>query len=50
MLKEYFDKAKGYGVLATADAAGKVNMAVYARPHVLDEKHLILPYWREQQI
>ena len=38
MLKEYFDKAKGYGVLATADAAGKVNMAVYARPHVMDEK------------
>ena len=26
-LKEYFDNAKGYGVLATADAAGKVNTA-----------------------
>jgi len=38
MLKEYFDNAKGYGVLATADAAGKVNAAVYARPHVMDEK------------
>ncbi|MCK7506985.1 MAG: pyridoxamine 5'-phosphate oxidase family protein [Desulfobacterales bacterium] len=37
-LKEYFDNAKGYGVLATADAAGKVNTAVYARPHVMDEK------------
>jgi len=37
-LKEYFDDAKGYGVLATADSAGKVNTAVYARPHVMDEK------------
>jgi hypothetical protein len=37
-LKEYFDNAKGYGVLATADSAGKVNTAVYARPHVMDEK------------
>jgi|GEM_PF-3242673 hypothetical protein len=24
-LREYFDKATGYGVLATADATGKVN-------------------------
>jgi hypothetical protein len=36
-LKEYFEKAKGYGVLATADAAGKVNAAVFARPHVMDD-------------
>lgn len=37
-LKDYFDNAKGYGVLATADAEGKVNTAVYSRPHVMDEK------------
>jgi len=37
-LEEYFDNANGYGVLATADSAGKVNAAVYARPHVMDEK------------
>jgi hypothetical protein len=37
-LREYFDGAKGYGVLATADAAGKVDAAVYARPHVMDEQ------------
>ena len=37
-LKEYFDNTKGYGVLATADSAGKVNAAIYARPHVMDEK------------
>jgi hypothetical protein len=40
-LREYFDGAKGYGVLATADAAGKVDAAVYARPHVMDEKTVV---------
>jgi len=34
-LKDYFENAKGVGVLATADADGKVNVAVYARPHFL---------------
>jgi hypothetical protein len=33
-LKEYFEKAKGMGVLATADSSGRVNTAIYARPHV----------------
>jgi len=36
-LKEYFEQAEGSGVLATADAHGKVNVAIYARPHFLDE-------------
>ena len=35
-LREYFENAKGVGVLATADSDGKVNVAVYARPHFLD--------------
>lgn len=35
-LREYFEEAKGVGVLATADAAGKVNAAIYARPQFLD--------------
>lgn len=35
-LSEYFEQSKGVGVLATADASGKVNTAVYARPHFLD--------------
>lgn len=30
----YFENTKGLGVLATADAQGAPNMAVYARPHV----------------
>ncbi len=37
-LSEYFAKAKGCGVLATADAEGKVGIAVYARPHFIEEE------------
>lgn len=37
-LSEYFDKARGTGVLATADAEGRPNVAVYARPHFPDEE------------
>ena len=36
-LKEYFENTQGLGVLATADASGKVNTAVYSRPHILDD-------------
>ncbi len=36
-LAEYFENVEGIGVLGTADAAGKVDLAVYARPHVMDE-------------
>ncbi len=36
-LREYFEGAEGTGVLATADAAGKVNAAIYGRPHFIDE-------------
>ncbi|MFO7640282.1 MAG: pyridoxamine 5'-phosphate oxidase family protein [Candidatus Competibacteraceae bacterium] len=34
-LKEYFTHVSGFGTLATADVQGRVNLAVYARPHVL---------------
>jgi len=37
-LSDYFANAKGAGVLATADAKGHVDAAVYARPHVIDEE------------
>ena len=36
-LSEYFDNIQGYGVLSTADKTGKVNAAMYARPHFTDE-------------
>jgi len=37
-LSEYFEKARGRGVMATSDAKGKVGMAVYGRPHFINEK------------
>ena len=36
-LSEYFEKTAGRGVLATADAKGNVDAAVYARPHFVTE-------------
>jgi hypothetical protein len=36
-LAECFENVHGIGVPGTADAAGKVDVAIYARPHVLDE-------------
>ena len=36
-LNEYFESSKGLGVLATSDLSGKVNVAVYSRPHFTDE-------------
>jgi hypothetical protein len=35
---KYFEGTKGLGVLATADKTGVPNMAVYARPHVVDQE------------
>jgi hypothetical protein len=37
-LSEYFEKREGVGVLATADAQGKVNAAIYGRPHFFDDE------------
>lgn len=36
-LREYFENTKGFGVLSTADAQGKVDAAVYSRPHVMED-------------
>jgi hypothetical protein len=37
-LSEYFEKKKGRGVIAAADSDEKIGIAVYARPHFIDEK------------
>ena len=37
-LKEYFESVKGRGVLATADGDGKVDAAIYATPHFIDDE------------
>jgi hypothetical protein len=36
-LSEYFEHVRGTGVLSTADREGRVNSAVYARPHVMED-------------
>ncbi|MBU1275797.1 MAG: pyridoxamine 5'-phosphate oxidase family protein [Proteobacteria bacterium] len=36
-LKDYFDNVKGLGVLSTADDQGRVDAAVYSRPHFMDQ-------------
>ncbi len=36
-LKDYFESTKGAGVLATADSEGKVDAAIYARPHFMED-------------
>ena len=36
-LKEYFEGTKGTGILATADKDGKVDMAVYGKPHFQED-------------
>jgi hypothetical protein len=36
-LKGYFENTRGMGVMATADKEGKVNAAIYSRPHFLED-------------
>lgn len=36
-LKEYFENTEGLGVMATAGKDGRVDAAVYARPHVMED-------------
>jgi len=39
-LREYFKAVKGRGVLATADGEGRVDAAVYAKPHFMEDGSL----------
>jgi hypothetical protein len=36
-LSDYFENHEGLGVLATADQEGRVNAAIYARPHFMED-------------
>ena len=36
-LKAYFDNTQGTGVLSSADSEGKVDAAIYARPHFMED-------------
>ena len=37
-LDEYFEKKTGKSVLATSDDKGIVNVAIYSRPHFMDQE------------
>jgi hypothetical protein len=41
-LKDYFEEQKGTGVLATADSSGKVDAAIYSRPHFMEDGSIAL--------
>ena len=45
-LKTYFEQNQGHGGLATADASGRVNLAIFSRPHVMEDKTVafIMPH------
>lgn len=40
-LDDYFENTNGVGVLSTADDKGKVNAAIYGRPHL--RMNILLP-------
>lgn len=39
-LNEYFSQSKGLGIMSTANPEGKVNSAIYATPHFLEDNRL----------
>jgi hypothetical protein len=39
-ISEYFEKASGRGVMATADSNGHLTAAVYAKPHFFGENSI----------
>lgn len=41
-LKNYFSDKSGIGVLSTADAEGRVDAAIYARPQVMEDGTLAM--------
>jgi hypothetical protein len=41
-LNQYFSENHGVGVLSTADAEGRVDAAIYARPHVMENGNLAM--------
>lgn len=40
-LADYFEHASGTGILATCDPGHEVDMAIYSKPHIIDENTLI---------
>ncbi len=46
-LAGYFENHQGLGILATADSDGTVDIAIYAKPHVVNENTVVF-VMREQ--
>ena len=42
-LMRCFEEHTGFGVLSTADKDGRVNAAVYARPHCFEPRRMDRP-------
>ena len=36
-IEEYFENTSGHGIISTADSDGKVNSAIYGRPHFISD-------------
>ena len=34
---KYFEEKRGVGIISTADAEGRVNSAIYSRPHFMED-------------
>ncbi|MDA8141142.1 MAG: pyridoxamine 5'-phosphate oxidase family protein [Desulfobacteraceae bacterium] len=41
-LKSYFETHRGFGVLSTADKEGRVDSAIYSRPHIMEDGTIAL--------
>jgi hypothetical protein len=41
-LKDYFENTEGNAILSTADGNGRVDAAIYSRPHFMDDGTLSL--------
>lgn len=41
-LKAYFENSEGSGILATSDSTGKVDAAIYSRPHFMEDGTIAL--------
>ena len=41
-LEKYFENTEGNGILSTADGNGRVDTAIYSRPHIMDDGTIAL--------
>ena len=41
-LSDFFAHSQGFGILSTADAQGRVDSAIYARPHTMEDGSLAM--------